>query len=75
MARELARVISVKACKVGPDEAELRQALETLRSSDYDIRPDANLSIMSEQRAVYRCFIDALADHLGKPAAMLVRQE
>ncbi len=75
MARELARVISVKACKVGPDEAELRQALETLRSSDYDIRPDANLSIMSEQRAVYRCFIDALADHLGKPAAMLVRQD
>ena len=31
MARELARIIGVKACEVGPDEAELGQAVERLR--------------------------------------------
>ncbi len=75
MARELARVISLETCDVAPDEPELRQAVEQLRSSDYAIRSEANLSIMSEQRAVYRCCVDALATHLGKPTTMLVRQD
>lgn len=75
MARELARVISLETCDVAPDEPELRQAVEQLRSSDYAIRSEVNLSIMSEQRAVYRCCVDALATHLGKPTTMLVRQD
>jgi hypothetical protein len=29
---------------------------------------------MTAQRAEYRAYVDALANHLGKPAAVLVRQ-
>jgi hypothetical protein len=75
MARELTRVISLEPCELSPDEPELAQAVEQLRRSDYSIRKATNLSIMSEQRAVYRCCVEALANHLGKPATMLVRQE
>jgi Ion channel len=75
MARELARVISVKSCDVAPDEPELKQAVEQLRSAEYEICSHVSLSIMSEQRTVYRCCVDALANHLGKPTAMLVRQD
>jgi hypothetical protein len=31
--------------------------------------------VVSQQRAAYRSCVEALADHLGKPAAMLVRQD
>jgi len=75
MARELARVISVKPCEVSTDEPELRQAAAQLRNSDYDVCADVSFAIMSEQRRVYRCCVDALANHLGKPTTMLVRQE
>jgi hypothetical protein len=75
MARELARVIGVRPCAVTSDEPELRQAVEQLQSSGYDIRSKTNLSIMSEQRAGYRSCVDALAIHLGKPTTRLVRQE
>ena len=74
MARELAGVINLKPCKVGPDEPELKQAADQLRSSGYEIR-ECNLEIVSQQRAQYRSCVEALARHLGKPAAMLVRQD
>lgn len=75
MARELARVISVKPCDVPTDEPELRQAVEKLRNSDYGIYAEVSVAIMSEQRRVYRCCVDALASHLGKPTTVLVRQD
>lgn len=75
MARELARVISVKPCDVPTDEPELRQAVEQLRNSDYGICAEVSVAIMSEQRRVYRCCVDALASHLGKPTTVLVRQD
>jgi len=75
MARELAGVINLKPCEVTADQPELLQAAEQLRSAGYPIRSDLNLAIMSEQRADYRCSVDALAKHLGKPTATLVRQE
>lgn len=75
MARELARVISVKPCDVPTDEPELRQAVEQLRNSDYGIYAEVSVAIMSEQRRVYRCCVDALASHLGKPTTVLVRQD
>ena len=75
MARELARVINVRAVDVVEDEAELKQAAEQLREAGYRIRVDFDLTAMSNQRADYRSCVDALAEHLGKPATMLVRQE
>ena len=75
MARELAAIISVRPTDIKTDEPELRQAAQQLRSAGYPIRGDADFARMSEQRRIYRECVDALADHLGKPAATLVRQE
>ena len=74
MARELAGVINLKPCKVSPDEPELRQAAEQLGSNGYAIR-SCDFAIISQQRVQYRSCVQALANHLGKPAAMLVRQD
>lgn len=73
MARELAQVVNLIPCEVSPDEPELGQGVEQLRSSGYQIR-DCDLAIVSEQRVQYRSCVEALAAHLGKPSAVLVRQ-
>jgi hypothetical protein len=44
------------------------------RSSDYSMRADADFKAIADQRAKYRSCVDALANHLGKPTAVLVRQ-
>jgi hypothetical protein len=75
MARELAAVTSVKPAEVAPDQPEIVQAAEQLRSSGYAIRREIDFSIISEQRLVYRSCVDALAAHLGKSATVLVRQQ
>jgi hypothetical protein len=75
MARELARVISLRPRDIAPDEAELVQAVERLRSAGYRVRSDLQLAPVAEQRMQYRRFAEALAQHLGKPAAVLVRQD
>jgi hypothetical protein len=74
MARELAQVINLKPCEVSADEPELKQAADQLRSSGYSIR-ECDLAIVSQQRVQYRSCVEALANHLGKPTAMLVRQD
>jgi hypothetical protein len=74
MARELAQVINLKPCEVSPDEPELKQAAEQLRSSGYAIR-SCDFDVISQHRVQYRSCVEALANHLGKPTAMLVRQD
>jgi hypothetical protein len=74
MARELAGVIGLQPRDVTGDQPELRQAAEQLRSSDYSMRADADFKAIADQRAEYRSYVDALANHLGKPTAVLVRQ-
>ena len=75
MARELAQVISLKPLTVAADAPQLTQSAQQLRSAGYAIRPDADLRSVAEQRAEYLGCVNALADHLGKPAAVLVRQD
>ena len=75
MARELAAVINLKPAEVAPGEAELRQAAEQLRSAGYAIRGDVDFAAIAGQRTVYRSCVHALAQHLGKPTAVLVRQD
>jgi len=74
MARELADVVGLRARDVTGDQPEIRQAAEQLRSFEYSIRDDSDFAASAEQRAEYRSCVDALADHLGKPTAVLVRQ-
>ncbi|HEY7006016.1 MAG TPA: ion channel [Sphingomicrobium sp.] len=75
MGRELAGLIGIDPCDVALDQSELKQAAERLRSAGYAIRDDADYAVMAEQRTAYQSCVDALADHLGKPNAPLVRQD
>ncbi len=74
MGKDLGTLIGVEPKQVLVDEAELKQAANRLESSGYPLREGANFSAMSVQRSEYRAFVDAIADHLGKPCAVLVRQ-
>ena len=75
MARELAGVLSLRPVEPGGgDEVELRQAADQLQSAGYAIRADPDFGVIAEQRAQDANCVGALADHLGKPAAVLVRQ-
>ena len=75
MARDLAAMVGVKPVEVGSDEAELKQAANRLESAGYPLRKDVSFGAMTAQRAQYRAYVDALAAHLGKPGAVLVRQD
>lgn len=75
MARDLAAVAGVEPAQVGADEPELKQAANRLATSGYRLRKTINFGEMGAQRAQYRGFVDALATHLGKPSAVLVRQD
>lgn len=74
MARELAEVMRIKPEPVTANVAELAQLAKRLASSGYPIRPDANLETIARQRADHATIVDALADHLGRPPATLIRQ-
>jgi hypothetical protein len=74
MARELAGVVNLKPVEVAPDEPQLRQAADRLAGS-YPIRPQQNFDTIAGQRATYQSCVDALARHLGKASAVLVRQD
>jgi hypothetical protein len=75
MARELAQVIGLEPQPVTPEEHELRELARRLATSGYAVRPDADFQAMASRRADYQSCVNALADHLGKPAAVLVRQD
>jgi hypothetical protein len=74
-ARELAGVIGLKSRDVPGGEPELTQAAAKLNGAGYSLRADPQFSVMAEQRANYLSCVEALADHLGKPTAPLVRQQ
>jgi len=75
MARELTNVISLPPCEVASEEPEIKQAAEQLASGGYRIRETADFHAIADQRAAYRSYVEALARHLGKPTAPLVRQD
>ena len=74
MARELAAAISIRPVDVELDEAELRQAVARLEGSGYQLKETIDFATMASSRADYRSCVEALARHLGKPTAALVRQ-
>jgi hypothetical protein len=74
MARDLAAMAGVEPIEVSADEAELKQAINRVSTSGYPLRTKVRLDEMVSQRAQYRAYVDALAAHLGKAGAVLVRQ-
>jgi hypothetical protein len=73
MAKELALVIGLKP--VAPQAAgpELDQLAERLVTGGYKVRDKVNYLAMAKQRADYMSCVDALAEHLGRPTAVLIR--
>ena len=74
MARELALLVRVQPKGAEPTTAELEQLAQRLASSGYLLREKPNLAAMARQRAEHMSCVDALAEHLGRSSAVLVRQ-
>lgn len=73
-ARELARSAGVDPIRGEPEELELRQAYAQLGVTSYRLCPAPDFATIATYRAEYHDCIKALATHLGKPSAVLVRQ-
>ena len=74
MARELAVIIGIEPTKFQTSTSELRQLAGRLATSGYPLRSSPNLEAMAAQRSSHMSCVLALADHLGKEGAALVRQ-
>lgn len=73
MARDLAGMAQLKPVPVDVDTTELEQVANRLKTSGYPTAP-LDLGPMIAQRAQYCAFVNALAEHLGKPTAVLIRR-
>lgn len=74
MARELAAMVNVRPKETHTSTSELQQLSQRLETSGYSLRKDANFEAMAQQRADHMSCVNALADQLGKPTAVLIRQ-
>lgn len=74
MARELAVMVSVEPKPLETSTAALKQLEERLESSGYPLRANRNLEAMASQRSDHMSCVNALAEHLGRPTTVLVRQ-
>jgi hypothetical protein len=74
MARELALMIKLQPVDGCTSKVDLEQLAQRLAASGYAMRPNLNLDAMAEQRAQHMTYVNALAQHLGKPTTVLLRQ-
>jgi hypothetical protein len=73
MARELALIASIEPTKVSTSEAELEEVYARLASYGYALRPVTDYKAIADLRDDYMRCVCALADHLGRPTALLTR--
>ena len=73
MGTELAAMIKLKPSPVETDAADLRELAGRLHKSGYPLR-QIDFAALATQRAQAQSAVAALADHLGQPAAVLVRR-
>jgi len=74
MVRELALVIGLEPQPPKSSAAEIGQLVQRLATSGYALRPQPDYLAMDKQRSDYISCVGALAEHLGKPTVVLVRQ-
>jgi len=74
MAEELTLVIGLKPVAPSTLGPELDHVADRLKTSGYALRAKPNYLAMAKQRADYMSCVDALAEHLGRPTAVLIRQ-
>jgi hypothetical protein len=73
MARELARISGVEPVESRTNQEQLEQVADGLRSNGYALRSSPDYRAMIRLRNDYVGCVDALARHLGKPTALLLR--
>jgi ion channel len=74
MAKELAESIGLRPMTIAPDEAETKEAARRLKRFGYPIIGDPDFATIARDRSDYRRYVDPLAQHLGKPTAVLARE-
>jgi hypothetical protein len=73
MAREFVALINLEPADRPTSSAELAAAAERLRASGYRLRPDLDFEEIARERSAYQGAVQVLAEHLGKPGAVLLR--
>ena len=74
MARELALIIGLEPQAATANDTELAQLASRLATSGYPLRANPDLRAMAAQRADHMVCVNALAEHLGRPSPVLIRQ-
>jgi len=74
VATELATMVRLAPAALEPREGDLRELAERLRKACYALREDIDFAAFAEQRAQAQSAVAAMADHLGQPAAVLIRR-
>lgn len=74
MARELALTVGLDPLEATTDEKQLSQLAARLATSGYRLRANPDLRAMAKQRAEHMSCVTALAEHLGRPVGVLIRQ-
>jgi hypothetical protein len=74
MAKELTAIAGLAPAETTTSKAELEQLAQRLATSGYPIRDHPDFIAMTRQRCDHMGCVKAIADHLGKPVAVLVRQ-
>jgi hypothetical protein len=73
MAADIAAAVRLERKPPTADEMTLAQAARRLAESGYRLRANPDFARMAELRADYQGCVDAIAEHLGKPSAILIR--
>jgi hypothetical protein len=74
MAKELAQIARLTPKEPSGSPVEFEQLAQRLASSGYPLRRNPNFLAMAKQRAEHASCVEAIAEHLGRPNAILVRQ-
>jgi hypothetical protein len=74
MARDLAALINLDPKVPSFDEQDIRDAAERLAASGYNLRADVDYAAIVSRRSDYQACVNALAEHLGRPATVLIRR-
>lgn len=72
MAKELAMMSRVERVAERTDENLLRTVAKRLAASGYPIRDEIDFGEVARQRGEYVSCVAAIADHLGRPVAILI---
>jgi len=74
VATELAAMIKLQPRAVDTSESDLRELAARLTTAGYALRDDVDFAEFAEQRAQAQSAVTAMAEHLGQPAAILIRR-